>query len=119
MPIPAPERTFSFLTEDPVVTFTFTLGVDPLGPSKTPLVTAEIDLPWEVSSPHDPVTAELRLKRPALLNHISDDRETLSGQLSLQRLSDGRLAVNADVFYGEGGRHHLIGVLGIFPSTDG
>jgi hypothetical protein len=126
MPIPVAVTSLVYVADhDPdsetgdFVTFTFTLGVDPLSSRREPLVTVEIDLSWEVSSPHDPVTAELRLKQPGRVSRVSDDGGALWGVLSLQPASGGRLVILADVSYGHRDLHHLIGVLGILTPDRG
>lgn len=126
MPIAVPVTSLVYVADhDPeaetgdFVTFTFTLGVDPLSPRREPLVTVEIDLSWEVNSPHDPVTTELRLKKPALVERVSDDGGRLSGSLLLQQASGGRLVILADVIYGHREVHHLLGVLGTFSPDHG
>jgi hypothetical protein len=124
MPIPVPVTSIVYVTDheddEEFVTFTFTLGVDPLSPRSAPLVTVEIDLSWEVSSPQDPITAELRPKQPAQLSHVSDDGQAIRGTLSLQPTLHGpQLAIFADVTYGVRDDHHLNGVLGTFTPVDG
>lgn len=126
MPIPVPVTSLVYVADhDPeaetgdFVTFTFTLGVDPLSPRREPLVTVEIDLSWETNSPHDPVTTELRLKKPGSLSHVSDDGGRLGGSLTLQQASGGRLVILADVTYGHREVHHLLGVLGTFTPDNG
>jgi hypothetical protein len=114
MPIPEPPRPIRFVTDDELVTFVFTIARNPSGRHRDPVVSADIALLWEAGSPPEPVTAELGLRHPAQLAHISDNGYTLDGTLSLQAMPDGRIAILADVQYGDRDDHHLGGVLGIF-----
>jgi hypothetical protein len=119
MPTAEIQKSIVFSTEDGLVTFLFTIGKDPLSPRQDPLVTADIELFWEGASPLEPITAELRPGQPAQLAHVSDNGYTLDGTLSLQSMSNGRLAILADIFYGQHDDHHLAGVLGIFSLAIG
>lgn len=114
MPIQEPQRPIRFVTDDELVIFVFTVGRNPSGRSRDPIVSVDIALSWETSSPPEPVTAELGLRHPAQLAHLSDNGYTLDGTLSLQAMPDGRIAILADVQYGDRDDHHIGGVLGIF-----
>ena len=108
-----------FSTEDGLVTLTFLVGVDPNTPQGDPLVTAEIQLFWEGSSPPEPITTEVRMLQPATVAHISDNGYSLDGTLTLQTMSSGQVAIFADLNYGNRDDHHVTGVVGIFTPDQG
>jgi hypothetical protein len=114
MPTPPAPPPVLFVTEDGLVTFLFSLGVDPSSPTREPLVTADVELFWEGSSPPEPITAEIRPGKPGVLAHISDNGETLDGTLRMQPMPGGQLAIFGDVFYGDRDDHHIVGVMAIF-----
>lgn len=119
MPTAEIQKPIVFSTDDSLVNFVFTIGEDPLSPRQDPLVTASIELFWEGASPPEPITAEIRLRQPAQLAHVSDNGYTLDGTLSLKPMSNGQLAIFADISYGQRDDHHLEGVLGIFSPAIG
>lgn len=119
MPTDETQTPIVFSTEDGLVTFLFTIGRDQSSPRQDPLVTASIELFWEGASPPEPINAEIRLRQPAQLAHVSDNGYTLDGTLSLQSMSNGRFAIFADVSYGQRDDHHLEGVLAIFSPAIG
>jgi hypothetical protein len=114
MPTQETQRPIRFVTDDGLVTFTFTIGWNPSSPHRDPIVSADIALFWASGSPPDPLTAELGLRQPAQLAHASDNGYTLDGTLSLQSTPTGRIAIFADVRYGDHDDHHIGGVLGLF-----
>lgn len=119
MPIHEPQVPIVFSTDDGLVTFVFTIGWVRSSPRLDPLVTADIELFWEGSSPPDPITAEIRLRHPAQLAHVSGNGYTLDGTLSLQSMANGQIAIFADVYYGDRDDHHIAGVLGTFSPALG
>jgi hypothetical protein len=116
MPTQDAQWPIRFMTSDGLVifSFTFTVSWNPSRPGRDPVVSADIALLWEVSSPPDPITAEIRLRQPAQLAHVSDNGFTLAGTLSLHPMPSGRIAIFADVQYGDRDDRHIDGVLGIF-----
>jgi hypothetical protein len=119
MPTPETRKPIVFSTEDGLVTFVFTIGTDPSSPRHEPLIKVDISLSWEVGSPLEGVTAEIRVRQPARLEHVSDNGYTLDGSLGLQSVPNGQLAIVGDVYYGDRHDHHLLGVLGIFSPAAG
>jgi hypothetical protein len=114
MPIHETQWPIVFVTDDRLVTFVFTLSWNPSSPLRDPLVAADIALSWEGSSPPEPITTEIRLRHPAQLAHISDNGYTLDGTISLQPMTNGQIAIYANVYYGDRDDHHIDGVLGVF-----
>jgi hypothetical protein len=119
MPTPASPQPIVFVTEDGLLTITLTLGKDPLSPHQEPLVTAAVELFWEGASPPEPIATEIRRNQPGLLAHLSDNGETLDGTLTMDLTPSGRIAIDADLLYGDHDDHHLIGVVAIFTPSGG
>lgn len=109
-----------FRTRDGLLTFTFTLGEDPSDSHAATMVTAEIALSCETSTPatQGPITIAIYQDGPTRLAHSAGatDGHTLAGTLALQPQAHQQIAIVADLFYGERGSHHLAGVVGSFAA---
>lgn len=107
-----------FRTRDGLLTFTFTPGEDPSDSHAATMVTAEIALSCETSTPatQSPITIAIYQDGPTRLAHSATDGHTLAGTLALQPQAHQQIAIVADLFYGERGSHHLAGVVSSFAS---
>lgn len=118
MPTHETREPIVFSTEDSLVTFVFTIGKDASRPPQDLFITVAIELFWEGASPPEPLAAEIRMRQPAQIAHVSDNGYTLNARLDLQSMSNGRIAIVAEVDYGDRDdddhHHHLAGVLGTF-----